>query len=213
MDLPNLSCNVANKKQPNPQNRLEHWRNGQSRFRGVRCPAGKKTRTAIIIIPRKLCGVTNPPVTPPPLTPARPPVDSQQETGQDGRTREKGGGGPGGLRVGRPSFPTLTYERKTQDARGSKEKNSPPPTRETRGNHRENTARGTHPPRGSETPLGTEKTKKNRQNRLGKHLLEYSMPSQSEVVRDRRSRLERKSRRKKQQKKENNSSPVVSQSS
>ena len=60
----------------------------------------------------------------------------------------KGRGGPGGLRVGRPCFPSCKRERETQEARGSKEKISPPPTRETRGNHRENAARGTHPPRG-----------------------------------------------------------------
>ena len=61
----------------------------------VRCPAGTKTRTAIIMVPRKLRGVTNPPVTSPPFTSARPPVDSQQETGKDGRTKEKGGEGRG----------------------------------------------------------------------------------------------------------------------
>ena len=94
-----------------------------------------------------MCGVTNPPVTPPPLTSARPTVDSQQETGQDRRTKEKGGGGRGVCgSVDHGSL--VAREREMQEARGSTEKISPPPTQEKRGNTRENTARGTHPPRG-----------------------------------------------------------------
>ena len=112
-------------------------------------------------------------------------------------------GGPGGLRVGRPSCPNLAYTlEKMQDARDSRRnKNTPPPTREPRGKHRENTARGTHQPRGKKNHKGRGKRKrgkgnptkpeetrsatrrkkrktKTRRNRWGKHLEAHEDPDE-----------------------------------
>ena len=113
---------------------------------------------------QQLCGVTNPPVTPPPRASACPPVNSQQEMGKDTHAKARDGGGPGGLRVGRPCCPNLTYtlERcKKQEIAGEKKRKRPPHQPK---NHRENTGKmrqgaPTHPEERSATKAGEGKTR------------------------------------------------------
>ena len=92
---PNLSYNVAHNKQPNPQNRLELWRNGQSRFRGVRRPAGEnKTQTATIIVPRQCAGSQTPRSPPRPLPRRiRPSTPSRRRVRTDAPRKRAGGAG------------------------------------------------------------------------------------------------------------------------
>ena len=92
-----------------------------------------------------MCGVTNPPVTLQPLTSARPTDDSQQETGEAGRAKAKGCKGRGGC--GSVDQVSLSARGDARCKRRQKEesKTHPQSTREPRGNHQENAARGTPP--------------------------------------------------------------------
>ena len=95
-----------------------------------------------------------PPVTPPPLTSARPTVDSQQETGQDQRTKEKGGGGRGVCGSVDHIFLVAREERcKTQEIAGETKTQNTTPTRprtmgKTPGKH----GKGTQPTQRKEEP-------------------------------------------------------------
>ena len=119
-------------------------------------PRLKPKQTMTTIIPRTCAGSQTPRSPPPPLTPARPTVDSQLETGQDRRTRERGGGGPGGLRVGRPCCPSCKREREMQDARDSRRnkntKHNPPPRPRTMGKPPGKRGKGTQPTQRKEEP-------------------------------------------------------------
>ena len=104
-----------------------------------------------------MCGVTNPPVTPPPFPSARPTVDSQQETGQDRRTKEKGGGGRGvcgsvdhvvlGAREERFKTQEIAGETKTP-----KHKTRPPTHPRTTGKTPGKRGKGTQPTQRKEEP-------------------------------------------------------------
>ena len=118
-----------------------------------------KTQTATIIVPRQ-CAGSQTPGHPPALylgASARrlPAGDGSGPTHQG-----KGRGGPGGLRVGRPRFPSCKRERETQEARGSTEKKLPPSHPETRGNHGK-TRQGepTHPEKKGHESQGEGKTR------------------------------------------------------
>ena len=116
-----------------------------------------RNKTIIAIVPRQCAGSQTPRSPPPPFTSARPTVDSQQETGQDRRTKEKGGGGRGVCGSVDHVVLVAREERfKTQEIAGEaktqKHKTRPPTHPRTMGKTPGKRGKGTQPTQRKEEP-------------------------------------------------------------
>ena len=127
-------------KTKQPPNRPEHWREGQGRFRGRGLPQGKRNKPSQSLCLEVVRG-HKPPGHPP--TPCLGVSTRQLPAGDGlGHTRQgTGWGGPGGLRVGRPCCPNLTYtlERRKMQEIARKKKNRQETRPHPPENHGENT--------------------------------------------------------------------------
>ena len=134
---PNLSYMVANKHKNNPHpNRSERWRKGQGRFGGCGLPRENRNNDHVMV-PRSLRG-HKPPGHPPALR-VRPTTPSRRWVRAD--APRKRAGGQGGLRVGRPYFPILTYTQERCKMQENSRRNPQPDHPKTR-NRKEKTRQG-----------------------------------------------------------------------
>ena len=100
-----------------------------------------------------MCGVTTGPVTPPPLTSARP-TNNSQKMGEAGRAKARGGGGRGALRVLRPGFLTCKRKCKNLAARCKRHAKTPNPTTQNQEAGGQSAARDPTHPEEEKAPLG-----------------------------------------------------------
>ena len=134
----------------------------------MRTPAGQQKTAIIVIVPRS-CAGSQTPRSPPHPVPRRVHPSTPSRRWVRTHTPRHGMGGAGGFagRETRLSYLNLHGERCKMQGVARKKKtdnNAPPLTREPRGKHGENTARGTHQPREKKRQQGGGKGKRGKGN-------------------------------------------------